>query len=379
MAKKTGEKTLDMIIEEMVSTVENSKDEVFYIGEDSRREYDQLKWELAEIKKEVLNVIDEGDELEKKVRFSRIRLSQVSKNFDNYSEKEIKEVYDQTHTLQTELTMKRVKEKNLREKRDEIERRLYSLEQTVKRAEGLAGKISVVLNYLNDDFKHVSELLQDAQQKQNFGLKIIEAQEEERRRLSRDMHDGPAQMLANILMRSELVDRTFRERNVEQAMVEMKTVRNLVRTSLYEVRRLIYDLRPMALDDLGLVPTIKKYLTNTEEYNKLRIDFHFFGQEKRLENKYEVALFRLVQESVQNVIKHAEASIITVKLELTDSAATMVIKDDGKGFDMETKKEDSFGIIGMKERVEILDGEMDIRSGIGKGTTVVIKIPLSVN
>lgn len=379
MVRKSQDKTLDFIITEMIETVENSKDEVFYIGEESRKEYEQLHQELKNVKRKVLAIIEEGDSLEKKVRLLRIRLSEVSQNFNQFSEMEIKSVYDQTHALQTELTMKRVKEKNLREKRDELERRLYSLEQTVKRAEGLAGKISVILNYLNDDFKQVTELLEDAHEKQEFGLKIIEAQEEERRRLSREIHDGPAQMLANILLRSELVDRTFRERGVEEALKEIKNVRTMVRTSLYEVRRLIYDLRPMALDDLGLVPTLKKYLSNTEEYNKIHINFQFLGESRRLDTKYEVALFRLVQESVQNCLKHAEASAIDVKLEINQNVATMIIKDNGKGFNPNKKRENSFGIMGMKERVEILEGEIEIHSQPNDGTLVYIRVPLVSN
>ncbi|WP_077625282.1 sensor histidine kinase [Sediminibacillus massiliensis] len=377
MTKKADEITLDHIITEMIETVENSKDEVYFIGEESRQEYEQLQNELEETKRKVIQVIEEGDDLEQKVRFSRIRLSEVSKHFDNFSEKEIREVYDQTHSMQTELKMKREKEKNLREKRDEIERRLKNLEQTVKRAEGLVSRISVVLNYLNDDFKHVSEVLQDAQQKQEFGLQIIEAQEEERRRLSREMHDGPAQMLANILLRSELVDRTFRERSVEEAVQEMKSVKKMVHSSLSEVRRIIYDLRPMALDDLGLVPTMKKYLATVEDYNKIKIEFKSIGEEQRLDSKYEVALFRLVQESVQNAVKHAEASLIQVKMDIKDCTVVIVIKDNGKGFNMNQRRDKSFGIIGMKERVEMLDGEIEINSKIDKGTSVLIKVPLN--
>ncbi|WP_226037118.1 sensor histidine kinase [Aquibacillus saliphilus] len=379
MVKKADEKTLDLIINEMVEAVENSKDEIFHIGEESRKEYEKLQNELKEIKDRVVVVIEDGDDLDKRVRSSRIRLSEVSKHFKDYSEEDIRKIYNQTHEMQTELTMKQEQEKNLREKRDEIERRLQALEQTVDRAEGLAGKISVVLNYLNEDFKNVSEMIQDAQQKQEFGLKIIEAQEEERRRLSREMHDGPAQMLANILLRSELVDRTFRERSPEEAIKEMKSVRTMVRSSLYDVRRIIYDLRPMALDDLGLIPTIKKYLTNIEEHEEIKINFKHIGMDKRLHSKYEVALFRLAQESVQNAVKHAAASKIDVKLEIKNNLVLIVIKDNGKGFDINIKKENSFGLLGMKERVEMLDGKLTIRSEPSEGTSILIQIPLNEN
>ncbi|SDC11352.1 two-component system, NarL family, sensor histidine kinase DegS [Terribacillus halophilus] len=377
MGKKIEDKALDRIINEMVDAVENSKDEIFYIGEESRMEYEQLLTDLQLTKEKVADMIKEGDQLEQKVRYSKMRLSDVSRDFDRYSEEQIREVYEQTHKLQIELRMSREKEKILRERRDEIQRRLQSLELKMKRAEGLVGKISVVLNYLNDDFKQVSQLIHDAKEKQEFGLKIIEAQEEERRRLSREMHDGPAQMLANILLRSELVDRTFRERSTDEALLEIQNMRKMVRSSLYEVRRIIYDLRPMALDDLGLLPTIKKYLANIEEFNNIHIDFTALKAEKRLDPKYEVALFRLTQEAVQNAVKHAEPSTIKVRLEVMQDLVVISIIDDGKGFDVTVKKENSFGIIGMRERVEMLDGSITFHSEIGKGTRVLIKVPLT--
>jgi two-component system, NarL family, sensor histidine kinase DegS len=377
MAKKIEDKALDSIITEMVEAVENSKDEIFYIGEESRMEYEQLLADLQLTKEKVADMIKEGDQLEQKVRYSKMRLSDVSRDFDRYSEEEIREVYEQTHKLQSELRMSREKEKILRERRDETQRRLQSLELKMKRAEGLVGKISVVLNYLNDDFKQVSQLIHDAKEKQEFGLKIIEAQEEERRRLSREMHDGPAQMLANILLRSELVDRTFRERSTEEALLEIQNMRKMVRSSLYEVRRIIYDLRPMALDDLGLLPTIKKYLNNIEEFNNIHIEFTALKAEKRLNPKYEVALFRLTQEAVQNAVKHAEPTTIKVRLEVMQELVVISIIDDGRGFDITQKKENSFGIIGMRERVEMLDGSINFYSEIGKGTRVLIKVPLT--
>ncbi|QSS99623.1 sensor histidine kinase [Pontibacillus sp. ALD_SL1] len=374
---KIGEKALDSIIQEMIDTVTNSKDEIFQIGEQSRNEFEQLDRELKDTKTQVVEIIDAGDTLERQVRFSRMRLSEVSKHFDRYSEQEIREVYEQTHQLQMQLSVKREQEKQLRQRRDELERRLRKLEDTVERADALGGKISVVLNYLNDDFRQVSEALEDAKEKQAFGLQIIEAQEEERRRLSREIHDGPAQMLANVMLRSDLIDRTFRQRGVNEALKEIKEVRGMVRSALYEVRRIIYDLRPMALDDLGLVPTLKKYLGTIEEYNNMEIPFTAYGEDKRLDPKYEVALFRLVQEAVQNAVKHAEASKIEVKFELKRSLVNIIVKDDGQGFDTSQKKEKSFGLVGMRERVEMLDGEISIDSQLGSGTVIMIQVPLN--
>ncbi|MFD2922562.1 sensor histidine kinase [Halobacillus naozhouensis] len=373
----SGNKALDYVIREMVDTVTNSKDEIFQIGEDSRSEFEKLNKELLRIREQVTDLIDDGDHLEQKVRSSKKRLSEVSKQFQQYSEHEIRKVYEQTHSLQMDLSMTREKEKQLRLRRQEIELRLRNLDDTIQRAEALAGKISIVLNYLTEDFKQVTNALESAQEKQEFGLQIIEAQEEERRRLSREIHDGPAQMLANVMLRSDLVERTFNERGIKEALDEMKNVRKLVRSALYEVRRIIYDLRPMALDDLGLVPTLKKYLATTEEYNDIKISFTSIGKERRLESKYEVALFRLIQEAVQNAVKHAEPSKIHVAIEMKPENANILIKDDGKGFDPSIKKEKSFGLMGMRERVDMVHGELKIDSSKGQGTIVMIQIPIT--
>lgn len=305
MVQRTDEKALDAIINEMIDVVEKSKDEIFYISEEARKEHDLLLKELIETKEKVIMHIEKGDELEQRVKLSRRRLSQVSRDFNKYTEQEIRIVYETTHTMQTDLAVLRQEEKALREKRDELERRLITLKETVDRASGLANKTSVILTYLNDDFQHVNDLIKDARNKKAFSLKIIEAQEEERKKISRELHDGPAQMLANILLRSEIVSRAFEERSIDEAKQEIKNVRKMIHSSLNEVRHIIYDLRPMALDDLGLIPTLKKYIATTVDYHDIKIDFISIGGMKRLTQKYEIALFRLIQESLQNAIKHA--------------------------------------------------------------------------
>ncbi|WP_235597749.1 sensor histidine kinase, partial [Geobacillus stearothermophilus] len=292
-------------------------------------------------------------------------------------EQDIREAYEAAHELHMKLTMVREREKQLRLRRDELERRLASFAQIIERADYLVGQITVVLHYLNSDFRQVSELVEGAKQKQEFGLKITEAQEEERRRLSREIHDGPAQLLAHVLLRSDLVEKVIKERGTEAAIAEIRDFRKMVHSALSEVRRIIYDLRPMALDDLGLVPTLKKYLQTTEEYNNgVHISFVHIGEEIRLPSRMEAAVFRLVQESVQNALKHAEARHIDVKMEVTCHHLLVSVKDDGKGFDPSVKKENAFGLIGMRERVELLGGTLDIRSKIGSGTTVFIRVPL---
>ncbi|MEK4223486.1 MULTISPECIES: sensor histidine kinase [Bacillus] len=375
---------LDEILDKMISTVNQSKNEIFEIGERCRQDLESGLMELKAIKDEVKQALQQEEELDYQTKQARRRLSEVSKFFHTYSEKDIRKAYQYAHDLQTKLILTKQKAKQLMERRDDLERRLKNLKNTIERADNLVAQISVVLKYLTSDMKQIGQALEDAKLKQEFGLRILEAQEEEKKRLSREIHDGPAQMMANVLMRSDLIEKVYKERGVEEALVEIRNLKNMVRSALYEVRRIIYDLRPMALDDLGLVPALNKFLSTLEEYNRsiqrnTTIRFRNIGLEVRLPSKLEIALFRLIQESVQNALKHSNASEIVVKLEIGKEKVLAVIKDNGQGFDIHKRKSNSFGILGMKERMELLEGELNIDSKPGKGTVVRLSVPIHVH
>ncbi|MFN7252512.1 MAG: sensor histidine kinase [Anaerobacillus sp.] len=373
MSNKTK---LDEILDKMLETVSQSKEQVFDITEQSRNEYSQLQVELAQVQMKVATVIENTDRMERHARFARNRLAEISKNFDKYTDEEVRNAYEMANDFQVKLALYRQEESQLRERRDTLERRLIGIQETIKKAETLVGQISVVLNYLTSDLQQVTELINDAKEMQEFGLKIIEAQEEERKRVSREIHDGPAQMMANVLLRSELVERIYREKGIDDALKEIRDLRVMVKNSLSEVRRIIYDLRPMALDDLGLIPTLAKYLKNFQEHTGMTIAFRNIGKEERLPAALEIAIFRFVQEAVQNSYKHAKPKQVQVKIEIKALKVVVVIKDDGKGFDQSEKREGTFGLLGMKERVNMLKGELVIDSKVNKGTMIMLAIPI---
>jgi len=177
----------------------------------------------------------------------------------------------------------------------------------------------------------------------------------------------------------ELIEKVFVEKGPEPALGELADLKEMVRNALYEVRRIIYDLRPMALDDLGLIPTLRKYLSTIEEYEKgVEIHFQNSGQERRFQTNFEVSVFRLVQESVSNALKHGKSKDIWVKTEWLRDIMNINIKDNGQGFDQKEVKDKSFGLIGMRERIDLLKGNMTISSTIGSGTTIHFQIPLEV-
>ncbi|MFC7394671.1 sensor histidine kinase [Scopulibacillus cellulosilyticus] len=371
-------KYLDDILNQMVDTVSESKGHIFEIGEQSRQEYENLQKELSEVKLKTRHMIERYDRLEVQAKAARGRLAEVSKHFQFYDEEDIRRTYERANNIQVELSIVQELERQLKERRNDIEKRLNSLGSTVGKADKLVSQVSVVLDYLTGDLKKMGELIEDAQEKQAFGLKIIEAQEEERKRLSREIHDGPAQLLAHVLLGSELIERVHREKGPEAANKEYKRFREMIRNALYEVRRIIYDLRPMSLDDLGLVPTLEKYLYRIQDqYPQIEFEFNSVGEERRLPSRMEAALFRLAQEAVQNACKHAKPKAITVNIEFRDKHINLLVRDNGKGFNPDQKKkENTFGLIGMKERVELLEGKMAIKSSVKSGTLIVIQIPI---
>lgn len=368
---------LDKIFNSMVETIDSSKNDIFTISEQSRQSFEEMKLELGVVRSKLQDIIQENDMLEVQVKQARARLAEVSQNFHVYSEEQVHQAYNAANTFQIRQSVVQSEEKLLRERRDDLERRMRGLLDTIEKADQLVNQVNVVLNYLTEDLKDVGPALKNAKMKENFAIRVIEAQEEERKRISREVHDGPAQMLANVLLRTDLITRSYDEKGVERAIQELRDLKGMVRDTLHEVRRIIYDLRPMALDDLGIVPTLKKYLNSVQDYNEgTYIEFSSRGEDRRMPMNYETAIFRLVQEGVNNAIKHGSAKEIRVNFEWLKENVNISIKDNGTGFDMALTKQNSFGIVGMKERIDLLDGTMDIQSEIGQGTRIMFIIPI---
>ncbi|RMD59294.1 sensor histidine kinase [Candidatus Parcubacteria bacterium] len=205
---------------------------------------------------------------------------------------------------------------------------------------------------------------------------IIQAQEEERRRLSRQMHDGPAQALSNFILQTEIALRLF-DRDPEQAREELQNLKHAAAKTFQQVRDFIFTLRPMMLDDLGLVPTVKRYLDTLEEQTGVDIQVHVAGGERRLAPYLEVFIFRAIQELVGNALAKGQATRVQVQLDMEDKDQIKVqVEDNGMGFDPESLKEsEGMGLRLLRERVEMLDGTLEIHSTPGQGTRVTFEVP----
>lgn len=371
---------LDRVVKETLGAIEKGKLEVYEIVEGTTEEIERVRAELAAVQAETNTVIAQVDEQTRRLKAARRKLMLVSQNFTTYDDNDIREAYEAAERENIRLVQLRETERHLRFRRDDLERRLRQLEKMRERGERLMGRLGVVLNYLSNDLKDLSAKLNEMQQLHQLRLQIIEAQEEERRRLAREIHDGPAQAMANIVMRVDFCLKLL-ELAPEKVPGELVLLQKVVRECLNEVRKVIFDLRPMVLDDLGLVPALKKFFEDYHKQFNLPVQFIFLGEERRLDKAVEVALFRIVQEALRNVQKHARARKVTVKLEVLAEKVNVVVKDDGCGFDVEEvlsgKREGVYGLMGMRERVQLLDGSLSIRSASGYGTAVTISIPLT--
>src|SRR5436853_1063906 len=203
---------------------------------------------------------------------------------------------------------------------------------------------------------------------------VFQIIEEERMRIARDMHDGPAQSMANLVLQAEILERLI-TRDPDLVAKELDELKNGVRHVLDETRRLIFDLRPMTLDDLGLVPTLRKFVKEFGDRTGVPGHLRVVGAETRLPGALEPTLFRIIQEALNNARKHARASSVEVVIMFQARAVTALVRDDGVGMDVEAVERRldgsrTLGLISMRERADLEKGRLEIRSQAGKGTEV---------
>jgi len=204
--------------------------------------------------------------------------------------------------------------------------------------------------------------------------RVVAAQELERRRLSRELHDETGQTLTSVLLGLNTIAEAP---DSERASIEAERLRELVAQTLKDVRRLAVELRPKALDDFGLVPALKRLGAGFSEQTGIRVEVESFLGENRLPSEIETALYRIVQESLTNVVKHARASLVSVLITRKNGSVIAVIEDDGRGFDAGASRDEGLGLVGMEERVALLNGKLKVESSEGAGTTIVAEVPLT--
>ncbi|MGQ9833745.1 MAG: ATP-binding protein [Candidatus Villigracilaceae bacterium] len=206
---------------------------------------------------------------------------------------------------------------------------------------------------------------------------LINAQEAERQRLSRQMHDGPAQALSNFILQAEIAMRLL-DVDPAQARDELNNLKVAAMSTFQKVRNFIFELRPMMLDDLGLIPTIRRYADTFKEQSGLDVNVNVSGTERRLEPYLEVMVFRALQELLGNAARHGRATMVKVHVDVGDDQVKVSVDDNGKGFDSDVASHNGLGLKLIRERVEMMGGTFELDSVPGKGTRVAFSVPAGI-
>jgi two-component system sensor histidine kinase DegS len=336
-----------------------------------REELERVRREINEVEVLARQGTAEVEKLSQRDLSISNRLRDLEVNIEKYSKEEIKNFYTAAQEVQMRLLSMRAQLEQVQGRRDMLKEQ--------------QSKLSEALDLFEQAVNALGEM--PARQAMTNGLdtetmisNIIQSQESERLRISLQMHDGPAQSMSNLVLRAEICQRLI-DHDLDQARAELTGLKTAINTTLQDTRKFIFDLRPMTLDDLGLIPTLRRYVTQVGEKNNLEINLMVQSMEQRLPSHYEVTIFRFVQEALNNVEQHANANQVRVLLDGSGDTIQILIEDDGSGFHVnETLADESarknMGIASMRQQVEvILRGEFGIESAIGRGTRVAATIP----
>lgn len=331
------------------------------LKDECRTELEQSRRELKEIGLMIEQSQLEVSKLQQRNASIAAHLQQIQAQFDTITKADIRMAYDSALDGQQRLFIMRGQLDKLQSDQTHIERYTSILERVLRAIESGAGK-------QDTKQKGLSAMAQTVEM-------IIQAQESERQRLARQMHDGPAQALSNFILQTEIAMRYF---DIDQAKAkdELSNVKSNATTTFQKVRDFIFELRPMMLDDLGLAPTLNRYVDAFKEQTGIDVRLTLSGMEQRLESYLEVMIFRAVQELLSNAAHHSQATQIKIQFDSSETEARVSIEDNGKGFDLgEVDEKGGMGLKIIRDRVEMLGGTIDIQSVRGQGTHIGFQIP----
>jgi two-component system sensor histidine kinase DegS len=331
-------------------------------------EYDQIQKELKEIDILVKQSTLEVEKLAQQNAQLTNKLKAMEANIDTMPRQDIKEVYNAAQKAQMRLFMMRGQVEQLQSRQDNLTRYAASLKKMLD--------ISPMLTQGSGGASRPGQ----PQEVPMSIIKIIDAQENARRELANQLHDGPAQSLTNLILQAEICERLF-DSDPVRARNELVSLKDAVTDTFQKVRGFIFDLRPMMLDDLGLTPTLKKSVEDYEKKTGIACNLTISGHEQRLPPHTEVTVFRVAQELLGNVQRHAQATHIQIILTIDTDKVTMVVEDDGAGFNVSdalgpAHNTKTIGLSSAREQIEMMNGSIDIESSIGKGTRVEFWLPL---
>lgn len=337
-------------------------------------ELKRIRDKMSELKPQLEQTMLYVEREQKRYADVAMELRTVQDNIDTVPRQDIRSKYDEAIDVRTRLTTMRAQLEKLQSMNNLLQQEQSMFGQVLSRVQGVA------------------ELPTDSSQDQTPGVtratlnvaRVIQAQEDERQRLARQMHDGPAQSLTNFILQAEICQRLL-DRNPERAAEELDNLRTAAGTTFEKVRDFIFDLRPMMLDDLGVLPTIRRYIDSFREKNDIEVKLDILGDERRLPTYNEVMLFRSIQELMVQARDYSGATEIMVRVDIGANPIRASFEDNGRGFDAEaalTSGEEHFqdprvqALFTMREKYELVGGSLIMKSSEMDGTSVKMEMPI---
>lgn len=338
------------------------------LGEEAPAELEQAQRELKEIDLLLQQTSAEVDRLAQRNAQAAGLVKQLEGSIDTVPRADLQSAYTGMLDAQKRLFMMRGQLEKLQSDQHNIGRYVAYLRKVAESTATAAEPQSAAAVAVEGDTSGQPSI-----------VRIIEAQEQERQRLVRQLHDGPAQSLTNLILQAEICERVF-DSDPERARSELGDLKTAVTSTFQKVRDYMFDLRPMMLDDLGLVPTLRRYVDNYNEKSSVPAMLTVTGAERRFTPYKEVVVFRVIQELLANVRTHSHATRVQVMVDLGDDLIQATVEDNGGGFNvseiLNASQPKGIGLTTLRERVIMLGGEIRIDSTIGRGTKVALSMPI---
>jgi two-component system sensor histidine kinase DegS len=340
------------------------------LSEEARAELEQSQKELKEIDLLLQQTSAEVDRLAQRNAQATSALKQLEASLDTVPRPDLQAAYTTALDAQKRLFMMRGQLEKLQSDQHNIGRYVGYLRKVTDSLQSATGQPSTpaVAGGPEADIGAQSSI-----------VRIIEAQEQERQRLVRQLHDGPAQSLTNLILQAEICERVF-DSDVERARHELGELKTAVTATFQKVRDYMFDLRPMMLDDLGLIPTLRRYVDHYNEKSSVPAVLTVTGAERRFAAYKEVVIFRVIQELLANVRAHSHATRAQIFLDVSEDLVQSTVEDNGSGFNVAEVLSGGaprgIGLSTLKERVSMLGGDIRIDSAVGRGTKIALQMPI---
>jgi two-component system sensor histidine kinase DegS len=336
------------------------------------QEMKRIKEKLAEIKGQIDQTQLVVDREQQRNADIATELRTIQDNIETVPRQDIRSKYDEALDARFRLTTMRGQLEKFQANREQLEKQQTLLSQLVNKLQGV------------DALSTPDDTPSAAPRGSVNVVRIVQAQEEEKLRLARLMHDGPAQSLTNFILQTEICQRLF-DRDPARAAEELNNLKTTASVTFQKVRDFIFDLRPMMLDDLGVVPTVRRYVDSFRDKNDINAKLELLGEERRLESHREVMVFRGIQELMGHARDYANANEINIRLDMSTERIKVDVEDNGRGFDAQAAMSGdeihldprAQNIITLREKFELVGGTLVVSSSETEGTNIHLELPAS--